>query len=225
MAGTVNPNAKETSYLFEYGETTSYGAETTETSAGSGSVAAPVTAVLSGLDPGTEYHYRVLATTCGGCPAGTHEGTDATFTTDFTPAEADLDGPLAFGSLPQTRVSAPRNLVLRNVGNAGSLDLQVSSIGSGRTLTRISSGSDPRAASARPSLPAPAARSRFIHAEIPWLQVGPSAGDQQRRQRLDAVTGTGTKTGRRARALRRCRSKPTRRARRTCRSRARRLPR
>jgi hypothetical protein len=225
VAGTVNPNAKETTFYVEYGETASYGSETTETIAGSGSTADPVSADLSGLDPGTEYHYRVVATTCGGCAAGTHEGADATFTTDFTPAEPDLDGPLAFGNLPQTRVSAPRNLVFRNVASAGSVNLQVSSIALGGTNPgqfRLGSSScvgSSLAPGAGCTIPV-SFTPKSLGFKSALLRVTSSAGTVS-----SALEGTGTKTFRRARALRKCRSKPTRRARRLCRKRARRLPR
>jgi hypothetical protein len=66
-----------TTYYFEYGTTTSYGTQTSITSAGSGASVLNVNAALSGLTAGTLYHYRVAATNS----AGTTPGTDMTFTT------------------------------------------------------------------------------------------------------------------------------------------------
>ena len=76
LNGTVNPSGSETTYHFEYGLTTSYGSTTTITSAGSGFTAVAVSAALTGLISGTEYHFRVTATNSG----GTANGEDATFT-------------------------------------------------------------------------------------------------------------------------------------------------
>jgi hypothetical protein len=50
---------------------------TTRTRRGSGSVAVPVSAALSGLKAKTTYHFRALATNSG----GTSYGGDITFTT------------------------------------------------------------------------------------------------------------------------------------------------
>ena len=66
VAGTVDPNGVATTYHIDYGLTTGYDASTTETSAGSGTAAVPVSAKLSGLVEGTLYHYRVVATTATG---------------------------------------------------------------------------------------------------------------------------------------------------------------
>src|SRR5262249_27339822 len=51
IAGTINPNGLSTTYHFEYGTTTSYGAQTPspDGSAGSGTTATSVSANLSGL--------------------------------------------------------------------------------------------------------------------------------------------------------------------------------
>ena len=76
LNGTVNPSGSETTYQFQYGLTTAYGSTTTSTSAGNGFTAVPVSAALTGLIPGTLYHFRVTATNSG----GTANGVDATFT-------------------------------------------------------------------------------------------------------------------------------------------------
>ncbi len=60
--GTVNPNGASTTYKFEYGKSLLYGSSTTVTSAGAGSIPVAVKATLTGLEPGTTYHYRVSAT-------------------------------------------------------------------------------------------------------------------------------------------------------------------
>jgi hypothetical protein len=77
LNGTVDPNGQATTWYFEYGTSTSYGAKTPAKSAGSGTAAASVSAGLSGLGAGRLYHYRLVATS----GAGTSRGADRTFST------------------------------------------------------------------------------------------------------------------------------------------------
>ena len=74
----VNPNGQETTYYFEWGASTSYDRETSHKSAGSGSSSVNVYEGLTGLTPGTTYHYRITAVN----PSGTVHGQDKTFTTE-----------------------------------------------------------------------------------------------------------------------------------------------
>jgi hypothetical protein len=75
----ITPDQLETTYRFQYGETSSYGAETPAGGEAIGSGSTPVarTAILTNLKVGTTYHYRVLAEN----DAGITEGPDQTFTT------------------------------------------------------------------------------------------------------------------------------------------------
>jgi hypothetical protein len=75
--GTVNPNGQATSYHFDYGTSTAYGSSSATQSAGSGTTTSPVSANLTGLRPGTTYHFRLVGQSAG----GTSQGTDNTFTT------------------------------------------------------------------------------------------------------------------------------------------------
>jgi phosphodiesterase/alkaline phosphatase D-like protein len=84
IAGTVNPNGTDTDYYFQYGTSTSYGANTASVDAGSGSADVAASANLTGLNSGTTYHYRVVAVSS----AGTTFGGDQTFTTTTPPAVA-----------------------------------------------------------------------------------------------------------------------------------------
>jgi hypothetical protein len=82
----VDPGQIATSYRFEYGETTGYGAEDPvggET-IGSGAMPVPVAAMLASLKAGASYHYRVVAEN----EAGRAYGEDRTFTT-VSPAPVD----------------------------------------------------------------------------------------------------------------------------------------
>ncbi len=81
VTGTVNPNGLATTWYFEYGTTTSYGTKTANVSAGSGTANTGVSANLTGLTPGTTYHYRVVATNS----SGTARGADGIFTTSSSP--------------------------------------------------------------------------------------------------------------------------------------------
>src|SRR5689334_10632837 len=81
VSGSVNPNGGATTWHVEYGTSTSYGSKTQSTSAGSGTSSTPVSASLTGLKPGTSYHYRVVATS----NAGTAHGADGLLTTTAAP--------------------------------------------------------------------------------------------------------------------------------------------
>ena len=67
-----------TTYRFEYGTSTSYGLQTAEADAGSGTGAVDASANLGGLTTDTTYHYRVVATNA----AGVTRGSDHTLKTD-----------------------------------------------------------------------------------------------------------------------------------------------
>jgi hypothetical protein len=80
-SGTVNPHGISTSWYVEYGTTTAYGKKTTTRSAGSGTADSQVSATLTGLAPGTTYHYRLVATNTD----GTTRGADGIFATSSAP--------------------------------------------------------------------------------------------------------------------------------------------
>jgi hypothetical protein len=77
LEGTVFPNREETTYYFEYGTTTAYGARTPDQGPTGGNAGKSVNANVTGLAPSTTYHFRVVAVN----PSGTAFGSDATFTT------------------------------------------------------------------------------------------------------------------------------------------------
>jgi len=82
VLGTVNPNGQPTKYEFKYGTTTEYGTNTAQIDAGSGTTVKQVSAALTGLLPGTTYHYQILALAKDGSTA---TGTDQTFKTTGNP--------------------------------------------------------------------------------------------------------------------------------------------
>ena len=78
LNGTINPGATSTAVTFEYGETTAYGRTVSAGQSpvtGAGDTA--VSAAVSGLQPDTVHHFRVV----GQNSAGTTYGSDLTFTT------------------------------------------------------------------------------------------------------------------------------------------------
>jgi hypothetical protein len=77
LHGHVNPNGARTSYRFEYGPTTAYGAATTERVAGDALVSGPVVADVQGLAAGTTYHVRLVASN----ETGTSYGEDRVLST------------------------------------------------------------------------------------------------------------------------------------------------
>lgn len=105
LTGSVNPDGEQTSYAFDYGTSSTYGQETPFTSAGAGSASEPASAALSGLTPGTTYHFRIVANSA----AGTSVGGDETFTTPTptpsTPAPAVTTGPASQRSTTSVHVN------------------------------------------------------------------------------------------------------------------------
>jgi hypothetical protein len=72
--GIVNPQGQSTTYIFQYGATTSYGLQTSPASAGSSTGDVAVHKTLSGLTPNGTYHYRLVAHSS----SGTNYGSDQT---------------------------------------------------------------------------------------------------------------------------------------------------
>jgi hypothetical protein len=81
LNGSVNPNGASTSWYFEYGSTTSYGAKTSTQNAGSGTSSVAVSAPISGLQANHTYHFRLVASSGG----GSSQGADETFSTGNAP--------------------------------------------------------------------------------------------------------------------------------------------
>jgi hypothetical protein len=92
LNGTVDPGGLAASYRFEYGLDTSYGHSTAVTGAGSGTGAVPTPYPVTGLNPNTTYHFRII----GFNSSGSIVGEDQTITTVAAPPA--LDGSPAFAS-------------------------------------------------------------------------------------------------------------------------------
>jgi hypothetical protein len=78
LNAAVNANYASSTVTFEYGLDSGYGATISATPATvTGSADTSVSAILTGLTPGTSYHFRVTGSNIG----GTSHGSDMTFTT------------------------------------------------------------------------------------------------------------------------------------------------
>lgn len=79
LNGTVSPSKAATTYYFQYGTSTSYGA-TSPAGTANGNSSKAVTETVGGLTSAKTYHYRLVATNAN----GTSDGADRTFTTAAT---------------------------------------------------------------------------------------------------------------------------------------------
>ena len=78
LSGSVNPNFLSSTVTFEWGPTTGYGNSITPAqSPVNGSNEVELSTILTGLTPGTTYHFRIKATN----ELGTSNSNDSTFTT------------------------------------------------------------------------------------------------------------------------------------------------
>ncbi len=90
LAAQINPLGRDTTYRFEYGTTTGYGASVPvpDGDVGSGTVDVALSAPVEGLAPGTVYHYRVVTVNS----LGTVDGADHVFRTEAPGVSGLLDG-------------------------------------------------------------------------------------------------------------------------------------
>ncbi|HEY1485242.1 MAG TPA: choice-of-anchor Q domain-containing protein [Micromonosporaceae bacterium] len=84
LEGSVLTNNASASFVFEFGKTNGYGSQAPVGGAITGLQSVPVAGPLTGLTPGTTYHYRLVATS----PDGAATSPDATFTTALAPPGA-----------------------------------------------------------------------------------------------------------------------------------------
>src|SRR5262249_6034993 len=99
LTGTADGNDLPVGYRFEWGTTSAYGNQTALVDAASGVRAASTP--ITGLVPGTTYHYRVVAVSS----AGQTPGADQTLTT-ADPVAAAVTLGAASGLTPQTATLA-----------------------------------------------------------------------------------------------------------------------
>jgi hypothetical protein len=73
LTGLLNPNASNTSYYFQYGLTKTYGGQTAIADAGAGTSTVKVSLPVTGLEPLSVYHYRLVAVNGRGATIGGDE--------------------------------------------------------------------------------------------------------------------------------------------------------
>jgi P pilus assembly chaperone PapD len=131
LNGTVDPHGIPANARFEWGSTIAYGNFTPVTVA---SASTPITFDLTGLAPGTEYHYRAIASNGD----GSGQGADEVFTTFPTvPGFSVTPGSLLFGNVLVG--SSKQDSV--TVTNTGTSLLTISSVGSDNTEFSVVPGS------------------------------------------------------------------------------------
>jgi hypothetical protein len=96
LNGTVSTEATATT-RFQFGTSTAYGSATPAAAIGSAPAAQGVAASVSGLSPGTTYHFRIVAENAG----GTSYGADQSFTTAGGPLNGQPPVP-TLGSVKQS---------------------------------------------------------------------------------------------------------------------------
>jgi hypothetical protein len=96
LTGSVNPNGSDASYYFQYGVTKAYGGQTAIADAGAGVHTVSVKLAVTGLQPLTVYHYRLVAVN----GAGPSIAGDASFLTTKVPLSLQIltsPDPVLFG--------------------------------------------------------------------------------------------------------------------------------
>ena len=73
LTGSLNPNGSDTSYYFQYGLTKAYGGQTAIADAGAGTSTVKVSLPVTGLEPLSVYHYRLVAVNGRGATIGGDE--------------------------------------------------------------------------------------------------------------------------------------------------------
>jgi len=96
LTGTVNPNASDASYYFQYGPTAAYGEQSAIADAGAGTKKLAVSLSVGGLQPLTLYHFRLVAVNA----AGVSFGSDKTLLSTKVPLSLQIlatPNPILYG--------------------------------------------------------------------------------------------------------------------------------
>jgi hypothetical protein len=86
LTGSVTPNGTDASYYFQFGATRAYGGQSAIADAGNGTSRVGVSLAVTGLQPLTLYHYRLVAVNS----AGVSMGGDRTFLTAKVPLSLQI---------------------------------------------------------------------------------------------------------------------------------------
>lgn len=140
LNASINPNNQATSYHFEYGTSAAYGtvAPAPDANAGSGYGDTVVGQPLAGLEPGTTYHFRVVAENA----TGVATGVDESFTTPPPTAPIVTTGAASAVSAEAATISGSVNP--RGVQSAYEFDLGVDTGYGTRIFGEAGGGTEPR---------------------------------------------------------------------------------
>lgn len=142
LGAQVNPGGSATTFHFEYGLDSSYGSRlpASDLSAGSGTSPVVGSVEATGLEPGTTYHYRVVATNS----FGTSEGPDQTFLTvsDAACPNAAIRAEQTSPTLPGGSTFLPRCMALEMVSPPTKFNQDVYAPGLSLSGDRITFTSD-----------------------------------------------------------------------------------
>lgn len=152
LVGTVNPHHADTHYYFQYGATPAYGSVSAEFDAGAGGGPVRVAGAVSGLQPYTVYHFRIVATNSLN-PTGVM-GEDSKLTTKASgsrgggAAASSIRPPTAStgGARPVSLSTATLNATVNPHGNATSYYFQygpTDAYGSQTSAVSLGDGTSP----------------------------------------------------------------------------------
>jgi hypothetical protein len=131
VGGRIQPNNSATTYYIEYGTDTNYGQSqpsTQDAPVGADLGSYFVSQQLTGLQPNTTYHYRIVADN----PAGPNQGADHTFTTLASSVSGTCPNDLARQQTGAAALLDCRAYELVSAANAGGYDVE-SSVIAGQT--------------------------------------------------------------------------------------------
>jgi hypothetical protein len=97
LYGDVDPGGLATGYVFQYGPTTAYGGQTPLAPAGNGTSLLKLNQTVTGLQPNTTYHFRIVAVNS----LGTSKGADRTLKTAKVPLSLQITSvpnPVTYGN-------------------------------------------------------------------------------------------------------------------------------
>ncbi len=144
LHGSVNPHGLETTYQFEYGHTSLYGATSplVAKGIGAGTASVEVSHEVGGLRPGSSYHFRIKATNSEGTTYSSDEMLTtpvATYVSAFGTAgtgngQFGHPGGIGETSSGELWIADVNNHRLQKVGAKGEYIAQVTKAGDGQTL-------------------------------------------------------------------------------------------
>jgi hypothetical protein len=153
VQGGVYPNGTDTTYWWEYGTTTAYGQQTQAVDIGSDNAATAVTDTLQNLEPGTTYHYRLVAQNS----LGTEYGYDFTLTTtgSGTRSSGTDSGSGTPGSTPGGSTATPPDTTPPATTTTTTPPTTTTSPTNGSTGSATDPGTTPGSAPAKPTVSGP----------------------------------------------------------------------